>query len=104
MLRSSRMGAGFSEKPGVLPRTAVDQAHAGQMGGKLQPCPANKGSARMIPELGHFALALALALSLAQAATGLIGAPRAEARLMAAAPPLAAGVLVAIGTAFACLM
>jgi cytochrome c-type biogenesis protein CcmF len=58
----------------------------------------------MIPELGHFALALALALSLAQATVGLIGAQRAQARLMAAAPPLAAGVLVAIAIAFACLM
>jgi cytochrome c-type biogenesis protein CcmF len=58
----------------------------------------------VIPELGHFALALALALSLAQAAVGLIGAQRAEARLMAAAGPLAAGVLVAVGLAFGCLM
>ena len=46
----------------------------------------------MIPELGHFALALALALSLAQAAVGLVGAQRAEARLMAATAPLAAGI------------
>ncbi|MCO6418207.1 heme lyase CcmF/NrfE family subunit [Siccirubricoccus sp. KC 17139] len=58
----------------------------------------------MIPELGHFALILALALSLAQAAVGLLGAQRAEARLMGAAPPLATGVLLAIGAAFACLM
>ena len=37
----------------------------------------------MIPELGHFALALALALSLAQALFGLWGAQRAAPRLMA---------------------
>ncbi|WP_149538858.1 heme lyase CcmF/NrfE family subunit [Siccirubricoccus phaeus] len=57
----------------------------------------------MIPELGHFALILALALSLVQAAVGLFGAQRAEARLMAAAPPLATGVLLATLAAFACL-
>ena len=58
----------------------------------------------MIPELGHFALALALALSLAQAAIGLFGAQRADARLMAATGPLAAGVLIATAAAFICLV
>ncbi|MBX9699489.1 MAG: heme lyase CcmF/NrfE family subunit, partial [Acetobacteraceae bacterium] len=58
----------------------------------------------MIPELGHFALALALALSLAQAVLGLWGAQRADARLMAAASPLAGGVLLAVAVSFACLM
>jgi len=58
----------------------------------------------MIPEVGHFALALALILSLAQVATGLIGAQRADARLMAATPPIAAGVLVAVASAFGCLV
>ncbi|MBV1795840.1 heme lyase CcmF/NrfE family subunit [Siccirubricoccus sp. G192] len=58
----------------------------------------------MIPELGHFALALALALSLAQAAFGLWGAQRAAPRLMAAAAPLAAGTLLAVAAAFGCLM
>ncbi len=57
----------------------------------------------MIPELGHFALALALALSLAQVVVGLWGAQRAEARLMAATAPLAAGTLIAVAAAFACL-
>ncbi|MDB5371961.1 MAG: Cytochrome c-type biosis protein CcmF, partial [Belnapia sp.] len=47
----------------------------------------------MIPEIGHFALALALALALAQVVTGLVGAHRADARLMGATGPLAAGVL-----------
>ncbi|MFC7735001.1 heme lyase CcmF/NrfE family subunit [Roseomonas sp. GCM10028921] len=58
----------------------------------------------MIPELGHFALALALALSLAQAVLPLIGAQRRDARLMAAGPGLAIGVLVAVGAAFAALL
>ncbi|RAI57133.1 heme lyase CcmF/NrfE family subunit [Roseicella frigidaeris] len=58
----------------------------------------------MIPELGHFALALALALSLAQVGLGLWGAQRGEARLMAATGPLAAGILIAVGSAFACLV
>ncbi len=58
----------------------------------------------MIPELGHFALALALALSVAQAVFGLWGAQRADARLMAAAPPLAGGVLLAVAASFACLL
>ena len=58
----------------------------------------------MIPELGHFALALALVLSAAQATFGLWGAGRADARLMAAAPPLAAGTLLAVAVAFGCLM
>ncbi|HEY8612923.1 MAG TPA: heme lyase CcmF/NrfE family subunit [Roseomonas sp.] len=58
----------------------------------------------MIPELGHFALALALALSLAQAALPLWGAQRRDARLMAAGPGLAVGVLIAVGAAFGALL
>jgi cytochrome c-type biogenesis protein CcmF len=58
----------------------------------------------MIPELGHFALALALTLSLAQAVFGLWGAARGEPRLMAAASPLATGTLLCVLVAFACLM
>ncbi|WP_426956146.1 heme lyase CcmF/NrfE family subunit [Muricoccus radiodurans] len=57
----------------------------------------------MIPELGHFALALALALSFAQAAAGLWGAQRRDVRAMAATSPLAAGVLLAVLSAFGCL-
>ncbi|MBK1660609.1 heme lyase CcmF/NrfE family subunit [Paracraurococcus ruber] len=58
----------------------------------------------MIPEIGHFALALALALSLAQVVTGLWGAHRAEARLMSATAPLAAGVLIAVAASAGCLV
>ena len=58
----------------------------------------------MIPELGHFALALALALSVAQALFGLAGPWRGDARLMAATPPVAVGALLATAAAFGCLM
>jgi cytochrome c-type biogenesis protein CcmF len=58
----------------------------------------------MIPELGHFALTLALALSLAQAVLPLWGAARGDARLMAVASPLAAGALLCIAVAFGALL
>ncbi|MFZ6762432.1 heme lyase CcmF/NrfE family subunit [Pseudoroseomonas sp. WGS1072] len=58
----------------------------------------------MIAEIGHFALALALALALAQAVLPLLGAQRGEARLIAAAGPLAAGHLLAVAAAFAALL
>jgi cytochrome c-type biogenesis protein CcmF len=58
----------------------------------------------MIPELGHFALALALALCVAQAAFGLAGAHRRAPRMMAATPALAAGILLATVAAFGSLM
>jgi cytochrome c-type biogenesis protein CcmF len=58
----------------------------------------------VIAELGHFALALALALSIAQSFVGLLGARWADARLMGATGPLAAGILIATGGAFACLI
>ncbi len=50
----------------------------------------------MIPELGHFALALACCLAAAQAVIPLAGAHRRDVRLMAAAPGLALGQLVAL--------
>ncbi len=57
----------------------------------------------MIPELGHFALALAVALATAQAVLPLWGAHTRDVRLMAAAPALAIGQLVALATAFGAL-
>ena len=50
----------------------------------------------MTPELGHFALALAVALARAQAIIPLWGAQLRDARLMAAAPALALGQLIAL--------
>jgi cytochrome c-type biogenesis protein CcmF len=58
----------------------------------------------MIPELGHFALALACALALAQTVLPLWGAHRNDARLMAAAPAIAVGQMLALATSFACLV
>ena len=58
----------------------------------------------MIPELGHFALALACAIALAQGVLPLYGAERRDARLIALAPPLAAGQLLAVAAAFAALL
>ena len=58
----------------------------------------------MIPELGHFALALACALAMAQTIIPLWGAHRADARLMAAAPALAIGQMLALSTSFGCLV
>ena len=58
----------------------------------------------MIPELGHFALALACALALAQAVLPLWGAHRGDARLIAAAPALALGQLLALAVSFGALV
>jgi len=58
----------------------------------------------MIPELGHFALALACALAFAQAALPIWGAHRGDARLMAAAPALATAQLLALVAAALCLV
>ncbi len=57
----------------------------------------------MIPELGQFALVLALCLALAQAVLPLAGAARGNAAWMAAARPAAQGQCVFIVIAFACL-
>ncbi len=58
----------------------------------------------MIPELGHFALALACALAFAQAILPLLGAHRRNPQLIAAAPGLAFGQLLALGTSAFCLV
>jgi cytochrome c-type biogenesis protein CcmF len=58
----------------------------------------------MSPELGHFALALAVALAFAQAIIPLYGAWRRDARLMRAAPALAIGQLLALATSYGCLV
>jgi len=54
----------------------------------------------MIPELGHFALILALCLALAQGILPLIGAHRGNLSWMALARPAATGQFVFLATAF----
>ena len=58
----------------------------------------------MIPELGHFALALACALAFAQGILPILGAHRRDPRLIAAAPGLACGQLLALATSAGCLV
>ncbi len=57
----------------------------------------------MIPELGHFALILALSLALAQSILPLVGAATNRSNLMAVARPAAQGQFVFVAIAFACL-
>ncbi len=54
----------------------------------------------MIPELGHFALALAVALAFAQGVIGIFAPGLRDARAMRAAPALALCHFLAIGAAF----
>ncbi len=58
----------------------------------------------MIPELGHFALALACCLAAAQFVLPLWGAQRGDVRLMQSAPGLAFGQFIALGTSALCLV
>lgn len=58
----------------------------------------------MTAELGHFALALAVAIAAAQGLLSLAGAQWRDARLMAAAPALAAGQAIALLASYACLV
>ena len=57
----------------------------------------------MIPELGHFALILALLVAIAQGALPLAGAAYGEPRLMAFSKPAARAQFLLVVTAFACL-
>lgn len=57
----------------------------------------------MIPELGHFALILALLLALVQGTLPFVGAARNAPNLMAVARPAAAGQFVFLAFAFGCL-
>ena len=57
----------------------------------------------MIPELGQFALILALFVALAQTAVPLIGAARRDTAMMSLAVPAARLQLVLVAAAFACL-
>ena len=57
----------------------------------------------MIPELGHFALVLALVIALVQAVVPLLGAHRNRLALMAVGRPAALGQFLFTGFSFACL-
>lgn len=57
----------------------------------------------MIPELGHFALILALMLALVQGILPLVGAQRGNATLMGVARPAAQGQFVFVLFAYGCL-
>jgi cytochrome c-type biogenesis protein CcmF len=58
----------------------------------------------VLPELGHFALILALLLAALQAFFGIAGAALARERWMAAVTPAVAGQAVMVATAVACLI
>ena len=58
----------------------------------------------MIPELGHFALILALLLTASQAFFGLVGAARNDSRWMSAVRPAVAGQFVLVSTAIGALV
>ncbi len=57
----------------------------------------------MIPEIGHFALIVALMLALIQGVLPIYGAARGNAVLMGVARPVAVGHFVFVAMAFACL-
>ncbi|MBI2313882.1 MAG: heme lyase CcmF/NrfE family subunit [Betaproteobacteria bacterium] len=57
----------------------------------------------MVPELGHFALIVALGLALAQGILPLVGAARGIPSWMAVAKPAAQGQFVFVAIAFGCL-
>jgi len=58
----------------------------------------------MIPELGHFALALAVAIAFAQGVVGIFGPSLRDPRALIAAPALACSHFLAIAAAFAALV
>ncbi|MDD5180547.1 MAG: c-type cytochrome biogenesis protein CcmF, partial [Gallionellaceae bacterium] len=57
----------------------------------------------MIPELGNFALIVALFLACIQGVLPIVGAARGNAALMGMARPVALGQAVFVAIAFACL-
>ena len=57
----------------------------------------------MIPELGHFALLLALAMAIAQSVLPLVGAQTGNSAWMSLARPSARGQFVFVAIAYACL-
>ena len=58
----------------------------------------------MSVELGHFALSLALLMSVVLGVVPMVGAARGDARMMAVAKPASGMLFLLVGLAFACLM
>ena len=58
----------------------------------------------MIPEIGQFALILALSLALCQGVLPLVGAHRDDAAMMSVARPAAAGQFLFVAVSFGCLI
>ena len=58
----------------------------------------------MTPEIGHFALILALSLALCQGILPLVGAYRNDSAMIAVAAPAALGQFVFVAVAFGCLI
>jgi cytochrome c-type biogenesis protein CcmF len=57
----------------------------------------------MIPEIGHFAIIVALLLALVQGIAPILGAARGDSALMNLARPVAAGQFLMVAIAFGCL-
>src|SRR3569833_1552488 len=57
----------------------------------------------MVPEIGHFALIIALSMALVQGTLPLVGAARGIPRWMNLARPVAQGMFVFVAIAFGCL-
>ena len=58
----------------------------------------------MIPEIGHFALIIALAMALLQGVLPILGAALGNSTMMSLARPMARGHFVFVAVAFACLV
>ncbi len=63
-----------------------------------------EGTDKVIAEIGHFALVLALSIALIQAILPLAGAARGNYGWMATATPAAVAQFLCVGTAFGCLL
>jgi cytochrome c-type biogenesis protein CcmE len=70
----------------------------------VRPVAARERSLTVIPELGHFALILALAVALVQGSLPMVGAARGNVRWMALAGPAAFLQFALVATAFLALM
>ena len=88
--------------PPEVAKALRDAGHGAPRRRQARP-PHGHGGLAMIPELGHYALVLALLLALVQSTLPLWGAARRHPGLMAIAEPTAMLQLAAIAVAFAAL-